>query len=291
MSLEGAAPDGRQRSPAGSGGIRVGVDARLADGRSGGVQQFVIGLASGLSGLGDGDEEYVFLARRKDGGWLEPYVHWPSRILWLDQSAEPVTSPSSGQRLRRALGERALEVRALWRDIRSRRAPHVVEIPASDGTIEEAGIDLMHFPFQAAFTTSVPSVYQPWDLQHVHLPEFFGETERFTPTSASWLNQIETWFGILSRQAIRRGAFDSVRALIAAIDTFTVNWNDGGSPFAWVKTADEILAKAVRKRPVTSERDTSWRATGEPVAAGHAERSALAGSHRSDRAHGGRPHS
>ncbi|MGH2727996.1 MAG: IS630 family transposase [Actinomycetota bacterium] len=75
----------------------------------------------------------------------------------------------------------------------------------------------------------------------------------FTPTSASWLNQVETWFSILTRQAIRRGSFGSVRELIAMIDTFTVNWNAGATPFMWIKTADEILAKAVRKPRATSE--------------------------------------
>jgi transposase len=75
----------------------------------------------------------------------------------------------------------------------------------------------------------------------------------FTPTSASWLNQVETWFGILTRQAIRRGAFNSVKALIAMIDLFTRSWNSGASPFRWVKTADEILAKAVRKPAATNE--------------------------------------
>ncbi len=69
----------------------------------------------------------------------------------------------------------------------------------------------------------------------------------FTPTSASWMNQIETWFGILSRQAIRRGSFRSVKELIAMINAFTASWNEGSTPFAWVKTADQILAKAVRK--------------------------------------------
>jgi transposase len=78
-------------------------------------------------------------------------------------------------------------------------------------------------------------------------------TFHFTPTSASWLNQVETWFGILSRQAIRRGSFSSVKELIAMIDTFTANWNAGATPFTWVKTADEILAKAVRKRPASYE--------------------------------------
>jgi hypothetical protein len=66
----------------------------------------------------------------------------------------------------------------------------------------------------------------------------------FTPTSASWMNQIETWFGILSRQAIRRDSFGSVKELIAMIAAFTAQWNEGSTPFAWVKTADQILAKA-----------------------------------------------
>lgn len=78
-------------------------------------------------------------------------------------------------------------------------------------------------------------------------------TFHFTPTSASWMNQVETWFGILTRQAIRRGSFGSVKELITMIDAFTEQWNAGSSPFAWVKTADEILAKAVRKPRATSE--------------------------------------
>ncbi len=78
-------------------------------------------------------------------------------------------------------------------------------------------------------------------------------TFHFTPTSASWMNQVETWFGILTRQAIRRASHPSVAALIAGIDSFTDAWNAGATPFAWVKTADEILTKAVRKAQATSE--------------------------------------
>ena len=75
----------------------------------------------------------------------------------------------------------------------------------------------------------------------------------FTPTSASWMNQIETWFGILTRQALRRSSFRSVKELIGMIDAFTAQWNEGSTPFVWVKTADQILAKAVRKSPASSE--------------------------------------
>ncbi|GMA49225.1 IS630 family transposase [Alicyclobacillus contaminans] len=66
----------------------------------------------------------------------------------------------------------------------------------------------------------------------------------FTPTSASWMNQIETWFGILHRQALERGVFRSVKALTAAIHTFLDAWNENAKPFKWVKRAEEILEKA-----------------------------------------------
>jgi transposase len=70
----------------------------------------------------------------------------------------------------------------------------------------------------------------------------------FTPTSASWMNQVETWFSILQRRAIRRGVFRSVAVLNAAIQRFLDGWNDTHAhPFSWVKTADEILAKAKRQ--------------------------------------------
>jgi DNA-binding transcriptional ArsR family regulator len=73
----------------------------------------------------------------------------------------------------------------------------------------------------------------------------------FTPTSGSWLNLVEIFFGIITRQAIRRGTFTSVTELINAIQTFIDGWNDRCEPFVWTKTANEILAKAQRK--ATSE--------------------------------------
>jgi transposase len=60
-------------------------------------------------------------------------------------------------------------------------------------------------------------------------------TFHFTPIGSSWLNQIETWFGIVTRQAIRRGTF-TIRDYIAT-------WNADATPFFWTATADEILAK------------------------------------------------
>ena len=70
----------------------------------------------------------------------------------------------------------------------------------------------------------------------------------FTPIGGSWMNQVETWFSILQRRAIARGVFRSVPALVAAIGRFLTGWNNNSRPFAWIKPADVILAKANRLR-------------------------------------------
>ena len=66
-------------------------------------------------------------------------------------------------------------------------------------------------------------------------------TLHFTPTSASWLNLVEAFFSIVTRQAIQRGSFSSVPDLIDAIRAFIHAWNDRCQPFVWTKTADDIL--------------------------------------------------
>ena len=55
---------------------------------------------------------------------------------------------------------------------------------------------------------------------------------------------VEIIFGIITRQAIRRGTFTSVKDLIAAIETFIDGWNERCHPFTWTKTPDEIIKKA-----------------------------------------------
>ncbi len=68
----------------------------------------------------------------------------------------------------------------------------------------------------------------------------------FTPTYASWLNQVERWFGLITQRAIRRGSFRTVRELVHRIDTFVTRYNRTATPFAWTATADSILNKVAR---------------------------------------------
>jgi len=68
----------------------------------------------------------------------------------------------------------------------------------------------------------------------------------FTPTSSSWLNLVERWFGEITRKRIRRGVFHSVPELIAAIETYLAHNNANPKIFTWTKDADTILAKIKR---------------------------------------------
>jgi hypothetical protein len=65
----------------------------------------------------------------------------------------------------------------------------------------------------------------------------------FTPVGSSWLNQIETWFGIITRQSIRRGTFSSVQVLVKQIRDYIDSWNQNPKAFTWTATTSEILAK------------------------------------------------
>ena len=82
-------------------------------------------------------------------------------------------------------------------------------------------------------------------------PENQRITLHFAPTSCSWLNLVECFFPVITRQAIRRGSFTSVRQPTAAIGAFTDGWNDHPRPFAWTKDADEILASINRAKTKT----------------------------------------
>lgn len=150
--------------------LRIALDARLVGGQSGGVEQAILGLAYGLSRLTDGDEEYYFLTLPGKAAWLQPYVSGPCRLVTLPAEQRP---PLWRERLKSVPG-----LKSLWHRLTPVIGPAAVRVPSSDGQIEALSIDLMHFTFQAGFFTSIPTIYQPWDMQHRHWPQYFTAHER-----------------------------------------------------------------------------------------------------------------
>lgn len=102
----------------------------------------------------------------------------------------------------------------------------------------------LHLVMDNYATRKTPEVRQ-WLAEHSRFHV------HFTPTSGSWLNLVEVWFGIIDRQAIKRGVFTSVKDLNKKIRAFITGWNKRKHPFTWTITPEQVLAKAKPKR--TSE--------------------------------------
>jgi transposase len=99
----------------------------------------------------------------------------------------------------------------------------------------------LHVILDNSSTHSTPAI-RAW-LEVHPLVQF-----HFTPTGASWLNLIEVWFSILTRKAVRRGSFDTVRALVTHIRDYIERWNDHPTRFVWTKNPADLIKKIERRR-------------------------------------------
>jgi len=105
-----------------------------------------------------------------------------------------------------------------------------------DEMAEKHPVQETHVILDNLSTHSGPQVGK-WLARH---PNFYFH---FTPAGSSWLNQVEIWFGIITRRAIRRGTFSSVRILTDTIRNYIASWNEDCVPFEWTATAGDILEK------------------------------------------------
>lgn len=149
--------------------LKIGIDARLANGETGGIQQFIIGLSHGLKLLALNSQEYFFLTLENQDEWLRPY---------LPDNAKIVHPKPSKRHLAYQIIKNIKPIRALFEKIPLFLNSSINRIPESDGTFEEHGVDVIHFTHQGAFKTLLPNIYHPHDLQHVHHPEFFSPRQR-----------------------------------------------------------------------------------------------------------------
>src|SRR3989304_4768785 len=106
---------------------------------------------------------------------------------------------------------------------------------------EFPGEQQLHLVLDNYGTHKTPQV-QAWLRTHRRF------VPHFIPTSSSWLNLVERWFGELTEKAIRRGAFVSVPELVQAIEPFPAAWNADPQPFVWPAKLEDILRKIERAR-------------------------------------------
>ena len=123
--------------------MRVVINAQLDPKTSGGIAQVILGLGHALGKL-DGPEEYVFVCSPESKAWLAPYLGRNSRI----------------------------EVNT------TRKPPPARGVREPDGFWESFSPNVIHFPYQSYTRTGTPTIFNPHDLQHVHLPHLFSDEER-----------------------------------------------------------------------------------------------------------------
>ena len=164
--------------------MRVVVDCRIEPGRFGGIEQAMRGLVSGLARTDDEHVDVRVLSWQGMDAWAHASAEDASHVNI--ESIPPPTSRGLVRQVRsHAIGRRLLDY---TQDLRSRHRG----VPRSDGVIESLEPDVVHFPHQGAALTSAQSIYEPWDLQHVHLPELF--------TMAEYLRR-ERWYRAFCEQA------------------------------------------------------------------------------------------
>lgn len=129
-----------------------------------GVGTAVLALLYGLGRLRQSQQEYVLLVQTRHLEFFRPYVTGNCSLVGIPHSTGSILS-----QVRSKLRNISF-LQWVWTKIR----PLAVQLPSSDGTAERLGCDLVHFPSQFGYTTNLPSIYQPWDLQHCHYPEFFS---------------------------------------------------------------------------------------------------------------------
>ena len=161
--------------------LKVLINAQMTPGGlAGGTEQFLMGLVSALGRLTDGEEQYTLITSSESPDWLKPFMGPNQRIVAAPPSrankpklldrAKVLLGP-----LREPAGDLLHRVRRLfWGGPGAR---YTATLPQSDGFIESLGGDVIHFPYQTYTCCRLPSVYNPWDLQHVHYPHFFSKAD------------------------------------------------------------------------------------------------------------------
>ena len=149
--------------------LHVCVDVRLTPGGWGGVEQLAAGVIRGLLALEDSRERYSLLVNAKSEPWARSHFGDSVALLMSTESRKLRPHEKALREARRVTGQLS---RAISR-IPGLQSVGRPPIPRSDGVIEAAHVDVIHFPIQWAFLTKVPSIYQPHDLQHRHFPQFF----------------------------------------------------------------------------------------------------------------------
>jgi glycosyltransferase involved in cell wall biosynthesis len=151
--------------------MKIAINAQLCPGKgAGGVETVLTALIHALGQLKDGGEEYLIVGPHENPDWLSPF---------LGENQEIVRGPATeGPELSRSAIKRAIK-KPLQRAAKAfcQLGQPWPQPEISNGFWEKLGCDAVHFPYQDFVVCSIPTLFSPHDLQHLHLPQFFSAKE------------------------------------------------------------------------------------------------------------------
>ena len=195
----------------GSKHLNVAIDPQIMPGTDGGVAQAAMSLVSGLGKLTDGPEIYTIIVHsHKQLEWLKPFAGPNQRFIMRhgvthsDDTVPEVENRSKAllQFIKSSFGPARPYLRYVWRLFLLKRQsgadfsmagflkrfvsirPHPLSIGISDGFYESLGCHVLHLPAQSYVFSTLPTIYNPHDLQHEHYPQFFS------PSALKWRDEV-----------------------------------------------------------------------------------------------------
>ena len=149
--------------------MKIAINAQIDPASGvGGVESVIIGLVRALGRLTDGDEKYVLITNPRHPRWLDAYLGANQTVV----TPQSERHGSAGAKKRNLVTATTREAGRFLR--RLNPPPPSFPTPRiSNGFVESLGCDVVHFPYQYFEICSLPSIYNPHDLQHRHFPQFF----------------------------------------------------------------------------------------------------------------------
>ncbi|WP_216907221.1 glycosyltransferase [Synechococcus sp. CCY 0621] len=152
-------------------GVRVAINAQLLEGSAGGIETNLLQLIRGLALQNEPGDSQFLIGPGGESAWLESHISSSQSIVaW-----RPIRYASGSifgwpHQLLRYL-------RDVKQSLRMASAKDHTGVTGLDKIFRLNGIELIHFPYQRFYPTSLPFIFEPWDLQHIHLPELFAKEE------------------------------------------------------------------------------------------------------------------
>ena len=155
-------------------GIRVAIDAEILPWRNGGVAHALCALLHALAELPDGDESYrLVVGSEEEANFWRPEIGRNQTLVMRGEQGRTYAGSRRQTLQRLAAGAKAALRPSLNRLRKRLTARYWPEVPISDGFYESLGCDVLHLTWQRFILCAVPTVYNPHDLQHLHLPQLW----------------------------------------------------------------------------------------------------------------------